>query len=266
MNFLNKISVIIPTYNRPELLDRTLYSLWRQHADNYEIIVCVDDDPEFLNKSKRIVDNYSELGIPIKMYETWKAKKGIGWSVETYPYNVGIKKSSGEIILLNSADTISITDTIKQHRKIQEEHDNIAAVSTVWAMPKTADWVSMPWRDCPRSAIELCKCRLSTGNAFKRPLHFLMSVRKSWLLKIGGFDEEYRGNMNYGDNDLADRLVKAGCVFRWHDDIVAAHQWHAKPEAYAENNPAYRNGKQRYAKQEPGYERNIGKTWGKLGG
>jgi GT2 family glycosyltransferase len=258
-----KVSVIIPTYNRPELLSRTLHCLWRQKAENYEIIICIDDDPgDFLTSTKNTISGYVELGLPIKAYETWKVKNK-GWSVETYPYNVGIKKSSGEIILLNSADTLSVTNTIDQHREIQEQNQNVAAVSTVWATPQSVNFNAVPWRDSPRTIINN-QCKLSTGNSFRRPLHFLMSVRKSWLEKIGGFDEEYTGNMNYGDNDLADRLVKAGCVFKWYDHVIAVHQWHPKPEQYAKNNPAYKNGKQRYTEKFDGYERNIGKDWGKF--
>jgi GT2 family glycosyltransferase len=263
---MDKISVVISTYNRPSMLYRTLYRLFVQKDTNYEVIVSVDDnDPNDLKLSLGCIAEFKSQGMPIREFETWKYKRGIGWSVETYPLNVGIKNATGEIILLNSADTMSITNTISQHRQVQRGRDNLAAVSLVWSQAKGINNDSYDWKNKPFLMTQSGMTRkVYTGKSRPRPLHFLMSIRKKWLEQIRGFDEDFYGAMPYGDNDLQVRLSKVGVVFDWFDQIVAVHQWHGPVVNPATKNPNYRNGADLFLnwRQHLGPVRNVKHEWG----
>jgi hypothetical protein len=82
---------------------------------------------------------------------------------------------------------------------------------------------------------------------------------KKELMKVGGWDERFRfwGN---DDNDLMYRLGLNGCHTKSDDDMVAIHQWHARPpvEAMGDYNEGllYERPKKIIA--------NKGKDWGVL--
>jgi glycosyltransferase involved in cell wall biosynthesis len=259
------ISVLIPTYNRPELLDRVLYRYYAQnYHGEYEILVMIDDDKEFIKKTEEIILAYQYLKIPIRIFYTCRYKQNRGWSVETYPYNVGIKNARGDVIVLNSGDTMSATPTLFQHAGIQEAEKNVAAVSTVYAISEKVNMNREDWKNNPMRLADSSVAKLSTGNKFKRPLHFLMSVKKEALIRIGGFDESFYGPMSHGDNDLASRLVKSGITFKWYDDVIALHQWHPKPAVTAAINPSYKNGESRFKENQKkiDFVVNVGREWG----
>lgn len=65
MTQLPLVSVGIPTYNRPHLLQRTLESLRKQTYPNLEIIVSDNASPD-ADTVMAVVSQYQELGLPIK--------------------------------------------------------------------------------------------------------------------------------------------------------------------------------------------------------
>jgi hypothetical protein len=62
------------------------------------------------------------------------------------------------------------------------------------------------------------------------PYHFQMSILKKHLFHIRGFDEDYYGQVQCGDDDFADRLGRIGLVFKYQNPaILAIHQHHGCP-------------------------------------
>lgn len=83
----NKISVIIPTYNRAKLINRSLSSVLNQTYNNIEIIIIDDGSTD---NTKKIINKIKDNRIK---YIKLKINKGPG-----YARNIGIKKSKGEFI------------------------------------------------------------------------------------------------------------------------------------------------------------------------
>lgn len=239
-----KVSVVIPTYNRAEMLYRTLWSIWRHQPKNYEVLVSNDDDPEQSERTEKIVQGFVEAGMPVKSYYTGQYKRGQGWSVETYPYNVGIRNATGGIIILNSGDVMSVTDIVSQHRAYHTASENRVIFSTVHALTMAVqkNIETYDWKKNPNTLLFKGSCyKMFTGVGLSyttaytvedagAPYHFQMSVKKKHLWDIRGFDEDYYGAMTCGDDDLADRLRRKGLTFHFVPDIVAIHQCHASPE------------------------------------
>lgn len=277
-----RVSVVVPSYNRSDMLYRVLYSLWRQRDPNYEVLVSNDDDDTQYRKTARICWNFRKMGMPLRYFHTGKFKRGRGWSVETYPYNVGIRYATGSVIILNSGDVMSVTNTIGQHRQAHIFRGDKAYISTVHALTQvvqtkieTYDWKNNPM------------CLLFKGSCYKMftgwgtsytvaytiedagaPYHFQMSINKAHLHRIRGFDEDFYGLMSCADDDIAHRLRKAGLKFECRPEALAIHQYHASPEfitkcVSSRPNPRAESGHTLYRQRlEKSVVRNIGHEWG----
>jgi len=236
-----KVSFVIPTYNRTDMFERVLHSLHRQNDPNYEVLVSIDDDYEIYPATQRVVDKYVSMGMPIKSFYTGQYKRGHGWSVETYPYNVGIRHATGDITVLNSGDVLSVSNCIAQYRSTVTPHNIV--VSTTHAV--TADTQNrieeFPWRANPSALLfkgscykMFSGCGTSYTTAYPveeahTPYHFQMGLRTEHLHAIHGFDEDFYGMMQCGDDDIATRLKRSGLQFLWCMDILAVHQFHECP-------------------------------------
>jgi glycosyltransferase involved in cell wall biosynthesis len=91
----NRISVIIPTYNRAKSLNRSLTSVLNQTYNNIEIIIVDDCSTDNTTKIINKIKDYR-----IKFFKL-KRNKGPGFA-----RNFGIKKSKGEFIAFQDSDDI----------------------------------------------------------------------------------------------------------------------------------------------------------------
>lgn len=238
-----QISIIIPTYNRATLLQRVLWSLWQQKCSSvYEVLVSVDDDDDHKNATTEVITKYAAQGMTIRTFYTGQYKRGPGWCVETYPYNVGIRHADADLLLLNSGDVLSITNTIAQHLHFHNNHleDSAVLFSTVHGLKQEVMQKidTYPWQENPHSLLFKGSCEfmycgqgLSYSDKFTteqshRPYHYQMSVKKKVLHDLHGFDEDFYGMIPGGDDDLATRMQKYGCSFYYDEAILGLHQWH----------------------------------------
>ena len=112
---MRKVSIILPYYNRKRLLMRSLTSFEELYAPfgdelyNLEIVI-VDDSSDEENRLEDLVKMF-DLNIKLIRLEN---KNGIN---PCYPYNVGVRESSGDIIILSSPETFHTTDMFKVSKK-----------------------------------------------------------------------------------------------------------------------------------------------------
>lgn len=87
------ISVVIPTYNRKEIVERCLKHLLNQTypSDRYEIIIIDDGSTD---GTRELVIRIAATAPTRILYSFFQTNKGPAMA-----RNTGIKKSSGEIIL-----------------------------------------------------------------------------------------------------------------------------------------------------------------------
>jgi hypothetical protein len=234
--------------------------LFRQGEKDYEVCVCNDDDLETHAQTEKVVNEFIQLGMPIQYFYTGQYKRGEGWSVETYPYNVGIRHATGEILLLNSGDVMSISNTINFHRHYQTREGidgKLIVFSTVHGLTKetqskidTYDWKTSPMKLLYKGSCEFMYCGIgvSFSNKFDteesfRPYHYQMSVRKKAVDEIRGFDEDFYGKIPGGDDDFYCRLVRSGCRTFYAANILAVHQNHVLTEKLTSKGFAYSSPK-----------------------
>lgn len=80
-----KVSIIVPTYNRPEFLGRALRSIAGQTYDDYEVLVVNDG-------GVKVNDIYADYNLPGKLINHRK-NHGLPWA-----RNTGIRVSTGDYI------------------------------------------------------------------------------------------------------------------------------------------------------------------------
>lgn len=281
---LNLVAIAIPSYNRSEMLYRTLYSYFRQQDPNYEVLVANDDDPDKKNDTSDVIRGFQGMGMPVKEFYTGQYKrKGRGWCVETYPYNVCIRQAKADIIILNSGDVMSVNNTINFHRHFHRENNNLVVFSTVHALTQEVqnNLDSYDWKMDPRKLLfkgSTYKMFTGEGSSYTNqysteeahtPYHFQCSVLRKHLLDIRGFDEDFYGMMPCGDDDLAHRLKKKGLTFYWAKEPLAIHQFHGSPENLTESesvsNPNFGSGHDLYQKRmSDSIVRNRDCAWGEF--
>lgn len=187
-NFL--VSVIIPTYNRCDLLGRSIKSVLNQSYRNIEIII-VDDNSK--DNTKSIVDSFLVKNlIYIKHNVNYGANKA---------RNTGIVNSSGDVIAFLDSDDEWMPD------KIQKQVDIFLKYSNVYFV-----YCGVVYKDNMSEKNVIPKTK---GYIFYKQIfsdHVLSTstwtVRKSCFYNVGLFDENLSARQDY---DLSLRLSKRYC-------------------------------------------------------
>jgi glycosyltransferase involved in cell wall biosynthesis len=190
-----QISVVVPTYKRPDLLDRCLAALTAQvfDATRYEIIV-VDDGPH--QATRNVAAKWSErlkITGPRVRYVPSEGPHG-----PAAARNRGWQSASGAVIAFTDDDTIPYRDWLSNGLAAFDGN-----VQAAWGR------VIMPFEGKPtdyeRDARNLETAEFVTANCF---------CLKQLLEDLGGFDERFRLAWRE-DSDLYFRMLQA--------DVAIAH-------------------------------------------
>ena len=182
-----EISVVIPTYNRIDVLRRVIPSLLQQDVDAARCEIIVADS----NSTDGTAEYLREVAS-----EAPRVRHLPGaYSGRAAARNAGIKAASGTIVLFNDSDIIASSDLLARHL---ERHANARCAVVGHEVQVRSYEEYLAKRDDPALRDGLhppTRKRLSwlyflTGNA---------SVRREDLAAVGGFDESFTG---YGHEDL----------------------------------------------------------------
>jgi glycosyltransferase involved in cell wall biosynthesis len=116
-----KVSVIIPTYNRAQLLKEAIDSVLAQTYKNFELIV-VDDNS--IDNTKDVVEGYIKNFQNIR-YALNRHKKGAGGA-----RNTGIESASGEWVAFLDSDDLWREDKLRLQMDLAGQHDEIGLIFT----------------------------------------------------------------------------------------------------------------------------------------
>lgn len=167
------ISVVIPTYNRPEFLEGAIETATEQTYGNIEVIV-VDDGSE----EDYAADIVRRHGDCVDLVEH-ESNKGLSAA-----RNTGIKSASGEYIaFLDDDDRWHREKITRQVAALENDPDAGIATCLVEAVTPDGEIVhcesTAPSGDCSRELLR--------GNQIGTPSRVL--VRRSCLKDVGTFDE-----------------------------------------------------------------------------
>jgi glycosyltransferase involved in cell wall biosynthesis len=109
MNKNPKVSIIIPTYNRADLMPRAVNSVLNQIFKDFELIIIDDGSTD---NTKQVVDEFQKKDKRIKYI--WQENSG----TPSKPKNTGIKNSYGEYIAFLDSDDEWLPKKLKKQLNV----------------------------------------------------------------------------------------------------------------------------------------------------
>lgn len=259
-------SVVIPTYNKRELLELTLVSLVNQTCPhkNFEVIVVDDGSTDSTHKL------FSEPLTHFPFQRGYIRQENKGRSAAR---NAGILKAQGETIIFIDDDQIVPPQFIENHLRLHQENQNLVVGgyrSRVFSFPPSApahqavlSYLGESFQNTEKSFDVKPGYPLVTAEDIRYDFHrvrrfcygmdtnferisslygetlkgfFLpwiffvtsnVSVGKDHLMRAGMFDENFIG-WGGEDYELGYRLYKQGLEYRLCQEAISYHQHHSR--------------------------------------
>jgi len=219
------VSVIIPTYNQSKLLNNTLIALQKQDIgiDRFEIIIADDGSSD---DTRDTVKKFSSL---LNIKYVFQEDKGYR---PASARNLGIKAAEGHVCVFIDSSVIMNTNCISEHLRFYKERENVSAIGYVYGFDQVpeSERLLKELVDPENPFDSVRKLAMNHIFADVREPHYAVhrykietlpapwvffwtchvSARRSDLIKIGLFDENYDGRWGMEDFDLGFRLHQAG--------------------------------------------------------
>jgi len=234
-------SVIIPTYNRSNLLRMTLNSILKQNIDlsSFEIIVCDDGSKD--DTKELIKEYYSKINIKYFYQED------IGFNV-AQARNMGISNAEGEVCIFIDSGIIVDMNFIENHIKAHKDGEKSVVIGYMCGFDtsnknKNQLETKLNKEDVEEAIIVLKEGGLvderelvynSIGeNLSLWPAPWVVfwtcnvSVKHKFLLDVGGFDTNYT-TWGGEDVDLAISLYLKEGIFKLAKEAIGVHFPHEK--------------------------------------
>jgi GT2 family glycosyltransferase len=201
-----RVSVVVPTFRRPDLLARCLAALIRQRfdADRFEVIVADDGNDQ---STRATVENMQSacvriLYVPVTGNHGPAAARNVGW-----------RAAAGKVIAFTDDDCIPDSGWLAAGIEAFAD-PSVAAVTgqTIVPLPPQPT-------DFERDTAGLERAEFITANCF---------CRREALESIGGFDEQFTSAWRE-DSDLHFRLLDMGGRICKATDAVVVHPVRAAP-------------------------------------
>ncbi|MDQ6786585.1 MAG: glycosyltransferase [Acidobacteriota bacterium] len=221
-----KLDIIIPTYNRAKLLERTLLSLANAELPpNFSVKVTVVDNNS-TDGTRATVEELKSKFKKVELEYIFEAKQG-----RSYALNTGIARADGELLSGVDDDVAVAADWFVEIEKIfRERWDEIDFVGgkmlPEWEREEIPDWVEplkegvLSWRDYgDEEWVFTSETPILTGghSIFKREV----------FLQVGTFTEGVGASgknlISCEDDIMYDKLLRAGRRGVYYPRLVIYH-------------------------------------------
>lgn len=194
------VSVVVPTYRRPDLLMRCLTALLAQTlpADRYEILVCDDGpDPAVQSLLERVA---REHGRPLRYLPVTATQGPAG------ARNQGWRAARAPVVAFTDDDTVPDPGWLEAGLAAMAPGVDAVTGRVIMPLPD-------PPTDYERDAGRLGQAEFVTANCF---------LRREALERLGGFDERYSQAWRE-DSDLHFSLLEQGCRIERAPQAIVVH-------------------------------------------
>ena len=199
-----KISIVIPTYNRKDILKETLLSFKNQSFKDFEIII--SDDGSIDGTGEMI----ESLNVPYPIKYIWNENTG-----RSAARNRGVEKTESEIVLFVDDHIIVDKKLIEEHLNYHNKFKDICAIKgrveyikDIIEIPKETQYI-------PNANVK----HSEEQNPFRIFYTNNISIKKKALQKVGGFDEDFK-EYGFQDQELGYRLKKSGYKFKINPNAI----------------------------------------------
>lgn len=231
-NNIKKISVIIPTYNRKDLLKLCLISLFNQDyfKDKYEIIVVddggSDDTFDMIKKLKPTCDLKYLYWPRNKPYIFGNSGNRVGPA-----RNLGVKYVKGDVLLFWDSDMLADKNVLREHMK--KHVSGSSAIGIRKFLKKNIREINKKELETPTKTAKMLEQIDYQLESHKYPWFFWVSnnvmIEKKEFDSLCGFSSDFPF---WGDEDqeLGYRLFKSGIKIKINKNAIGFHMHH-KPES-----------------------------------
>lgn len=207
---MNEISVVIPTYNSRDVLQRTLRSVFAQDLpkDHYEIIVLDDGSGDGTGEM------VEQLDAPVRLTYHWQQNRG-----RAAARNAGSRIAQGRILFYLDSDVLASPNLLSRHFRYHETQNGAIGVQGRTLIHP--DSKVTPFMKAKELVPDLTR-RRRTGLS---PYHVItrnLSIRAEDLWAVGGFDENFPG-YGWEDIELGLRLRAHGVRFLYDPEAIGYH-------------------------------------------
>lgn len=230
-----RISVIVPTYNRLDRLQRVLAALEAQTVplDSFEVVVISDGSKDGTNAYLESVKT------PLRLEAILQENTGVAGA-----RNAGVQKARGELILFLDDDVVPIPSLVADHLQFHE--DEGANVVILGPMLTPLDFKLAPWVQWEQTMLEKQYTAMEEGQWSATARQFYTgntSLERHHILAAGGFDTRFR---RAEDIELGFRLALQGLRFIYAGKAIGYHyaersfeSWLTTPYLYGRNDVVF---------------------------
>ncbi len=194
-----KISIVTPSYNQAQFLERTILSILNQNYPNLEYIII---DGGSTDGSVEIIKKYE------KYLAYWVSERDRG---QTQAINKGFEKATGDIFAYLNSDDIYMPGTLF---KVAEKFKNYPEADMFYGNIYFIDEGDNILDELRFTKTSLSAMIYEGGQMHQTAVFWTKDVYK----KVGGFDEKFRFCM---DTDFFCRVAKEGKLFHIRDTLAA---------------------------------------------
>lgn len=194
-----RLSVIIPTFNREQILKLTLERLFAQVGEaDMEIVVA--DDGSSVATQDVIQAACARAPFPVRLI----AQSNRGPAAAR---NLAIREASGDLLLFLGDDIFASPDLVATHLRVHAQHpsESVAVLGYTSPAPEMRKTALSEYIE--RSGLQFAYQHIQDPNNVSYE-HFYtsnVSLKRAFLLRFGMFDEEFP-YAAYEDLELAYRL------------------------------------------------------------
>ena len=258
-----KVSLVMGSFCRSELLNIGLYSLTRQFLIiDLETIIINDGREDNTEKVCNLYQN--KLNIKY-IFTGQRNNKEIKFRSPSIALNIGIKQAIGDIIILTCPEIFHLNDTIDKIVKPLLTNKKILSTPNFVYFDNTNQLTNSLFSSAkiPKDFMDIIEH--STARCkYGRKLPLCMGMYKQEFLNIGGYDEDFTG-WAADDDDIVERLVLNGLNYHYTSAKII-HLYHKKQydRVNKNNNNEYLHNLKLFKERKGKIVRNENREWGVL--
>jgi len=224
------ISIVTAYHNRKELFYQTLKSIEKSQFKDIELIA-VDDCSSSEHRLEPYLDEFPFLKIiRLEQKDKWYINPCV-------PFNKGISKANGDIIVLQNPECLHVHDVLTyiSENINDENYISISAYGLESRLTKLLPehikngtlldffntFPQRPYRGYDMSGWY--------NHSIYRPVHFhfCSAITRNNMKKLNGFDERFAYGIAYDDDEIVARIRILGLKLHIENSVSVIHQYHA---------------------------------------
>lgn len=210
-----KLSVIMAFYNRQNLLDKTLESFEKSKVKDYELI---------------IVDDASDIPLVCPTAKVIRVEPKDKWYHNPcIPYNMAIKASKGDIIVIQNPECYYVGDVLAYIEENIKPNLYFSFAAYSITQPETVEFHNGVFPEIKNVMSGSAKTSGWFNHSEYRPkgYHFCSAIMRTDLSRMGGgFDERYAYGVAFDDDALIRSIRRAQIEVRIINSPYVIHQYH----------------------------------------